>query len=175
MADATTKNTPRLALITGAARRIGATIALTLARAGYAVVLHANHSREDAERLAATIMGSGGRACVVLADLADHEAVRGLIPSAAAFGQLSLLVNNAGEFEPDDIETLSHARFQPAVAGNLAAPLFFFLGLSARAPAGVDASIVNIVDQRVLKPNPRFFSYTLRKTPLPTAPVTSLQ
>jgi NAD(P)-dependent dehydrogenase (short-subunit alcohol dehydrogenase family) len=175
MADATTKNIPRLALITGAARRIGATIALTLARAGYAVVLHANHSREDAERLAATIMGSGGRACVVLADLADHEAVRGLIPSAAAFGQLSLLVNNAGEFEPDDIETLSHARFQRAVAVNLAAPLFLSQAFAAQAPAGVDASIVNIVDQRVLKPNPRFFSYTLSKSALHTATVTLAQ
>jgi NAD(P)-dependent dehydrogenase (short-subunit alcohol dehydrogenase family) len=175
MADDTTRNIPRLALITGSARRIGATIALTLARAGYAVVLHANNSREDAERLAAAIVGAGGRASVVLADLTDHEAVRGLIPSAAAFGQLSFLVNNAGEFEPDDIETLSHARFQRAVAVNLAAPLFLSQAFAAQAPAGVDASIVNIVDQRVLKPNPRFFSYTLSKSALHTATVTLAQ
>jgi NAD(P)-dependent dehydrogenase (short-subunit alcohol dehydrogenase family) len=164
-----------LALITGSARRIGATIALALARAGYAVVLHANNSREDAERLAAAIKGAGGCASVVLADLADHEAVQRLIPSTAAFGQLSLLVNNAGEFEPDDIETLSHARFQRAVAVNLAAPLFLSQAFAAQAPAGVDASIVNIVDQRVLKPNPRFFSYTLSKSALHTATVTLAQ
>ena len=175
MADDTTRNIARLALITGSARRIGATIALALARAGYAVVLHANNSREDAERLAAAIKGAGGRASVVLADLADHEAVQRLIPSAAAFGQLSLLVNNAGEFEPDDIETLSHARFQRAVAVNLAAPLFLSQAFAAQAPAGVDASIVNIVDQRVLKPNPRFFSYTLSKSALHTATVTLAQ
>lgn len=175
MADDTTRNIPRLALITGSARRIGATIALALARAGYAVVLHANNSREDAERLAAAIIGAGGRASVVLADLADHAAVQGLIPSAAAFGQLSLLVNNAGEFEPDDIETLSHARFQRAVAVNLAAPLFLSQAFAAQAPAGTDASIVNIVDQRVLKPNPRFFSYTLSKSALHTATVTLAQ
>ncbi len=174
MTDGTTK-TPRLALITGSARRIGATIALALARAGYAVVLHANNSRDDAERLATTIVGAGGRASVVLADLADHDAVRGLIPSAAAFGPLSLLVNNAGEFEPDDIETLSHARFQRAVAVNLAAPLFLTQAFAAQAPAGADASIVNIVDQRVLKPNPRFFSYTLSKSALHTATVTLAQ
>jgi NAD(P)-dependent dehydrogenase (short-subunit alcohol dehydrogenase family) len=175
MADDTTRNITRLALITGSARRIGATIALALARAGYAVVLHANNSREDAERLAAAIKGAGGCASVVLADLADHEAVQRLIPSTAAFGQLSLLVNNAGEFEPDDIETLSHARFQRAVAVNLAAPLFLSQAFAAQAPAGVDASIVNIVDQRVLKPNPRFFSYTLSKSALHTATVTLAQ
>ena len=150
MADEREKNAPRAALITGAGRRIGAAIALTLARAGYAVVLHANHSREDAERLASAIAGAGGRASVVLGDFADHEVVRGIIPAAAAFGQLTLLVNNAGEFEPDDIETLSHARFQRAIAVNLAAPLFLSQAFAAQASAHMDASIVNIVDQRVV-------------------------
>jgi NAD(P)-dependent dehydrogenase (short-subunit alcohol dehydrogenase family) len=68
-----------MALVTGAGRRIGAAIALALARAGYAMVLHANNSRDDAERLASTIMGAGGQAHVVLADLADRE------PSAALY------------------------------------------------------------------------------------------
>ncbi len=175
MADEVTKHAPRAALITGAGRRIGATIALALARAGYAVVLHANHSREDAERLAHAITGAGARASVVLADLADSDAVRGLIPSAAAFGPLTLLVNNAGEFEPDDIETLSPARFQRAFAINLAAPLFLSQAFAAQAAVGVDASIVNIIDQRVLKPTPRFFSYTLSKSALHTATVTLAQ
>jgi len=175
MADEREKNAPRAALITGAGRRIGAAIALTLARAGYAVVLHANHSREDAERLASAIAGAGGRASVVLGDFADHEVVRGIIPAAAAFGQLTLLVNNAGEFEPDDIETLSHARFQRAIAVNLAAPLFLSQAFAAQASAHMDASIVNIVDQRVLKLNPRFFSYTLSKSALHTATTTLAQ
>src|SRR5262249_46779535 len=168
MADEIPKNAARVALVTGAGRRIGAAIALALARAGYSVVLHANHSREDAERLAAAIAGAGGRASVVLGDLTDHAVVSGLVPAAPAFGQLPLLVNNAGEFEPDDIETLSDARFQRAVAVNLAAPLFLSQAFAAQAPLGVDASIVNILDQRVLKPNPRFFSYTLSKSALHT-------
>jgi NAD(P)-dependent dehydrogenase (short-subunit alcohol dehydrogenase family) len=175
MVDDFTKSALRAALITGAGRRIGAAIALVLARAGYAVILHANHSREDAERLATTITAAGGRASVVLADLADHEAVRGLVPAAAAFDPLTLLVNNAGEFEPDDIETLSHARFQRAVAVNLAAPLFLVQAFAAQAPAGADASVVNILDQRVLKPTPRFFSYTLSKSALHTATITMAQ
>src|SRR5215831_4114845 len=175
MADEIAKSAPRAALVTGASRRIGAAITLALARAGYGVVLHANSSRDEAEKLAAMIVEAGGRASVVLADFADHDAVHGLVPAAAAFGPLSLLVNNAGEFEPDDIETLSHARFQRAIAVNLAAPLFLSQAFAAQASAHVDASIVNIVDQRVLKLNPRFFSYTLSKSALHTATTTLAQ
>lgn len=174
MAD-TAKKAAGAALVTGAGRRIGAAIALALVRAGYSVVLHANNSRDDAERLAATITGAGGRASVVLADLADDEAVRGLVPAAAAFGRLTLLVNNAGEFEPDDIETLSRARFLRAIAVNLEAPLFLSQAFAAQTPQDVDASIVNVLDQRVLKPNPRFFSYTLSKSALHTATTTLAQ
>jgi NAD(P)-dependent dehydrogenase (short-subunit alcohol dehydrogenase family) len=139
------------------------------------VVLHANNSREDAERLAEAITNSGGRASVVLADLTDRDAVRGLIPAAAAFGPLTLLVNNAGEFEPDDIETMSHARFQRAISVNLEAPLFLSQAFVGQVPPGLDASIVNILDQRVVKPNPRFFSYTLSKSALFTATTTLAQ
>ena len=174
MAD-NSKTATRAALITGGGRRIGAAIALTLVRAGYSVVLHANNSREDAERLAQTILDAGGRARVVLADLSDLGAVRGVIPAAAAFGPLTLLVNNAGEFEPDDIETLSPARFRRAIAVNLEAPLFLAQAFAGQVPAGLDASIVNILDQRVLKPNPRFFSYTLSKSALFTATTTLAQ
>src|SRR5665647_1293023 len=142
-------STTRAALITGGGRRIGRAIALALSRMGYAVVLHAYHSRAEAEKLAAEIVAAGGRAHVVLADLADHEAVRGLVPAAAAFGPLTLLVNNAGVFEPDEIETLDRARFERAFAVNLAAPLFLTQAFAAQAPAGADASVVNIVDQRL--------------------------
>ena len=166
---------PRAALITGAGRRIGAAIALALASAGYAVVLHAGRSRADAEKLAAEIESGGGRARVVLADLADPEAVKALVPAAAVFGPLSLLVNSASEFEPDDIAGLERARFERTMAVNLTAPLLLAQGFAAQAPAGGDASIVNIVDQRVFKPTPHFFSYTLSKSALQAATVTLAQ
>jgi len=168
-------STPRAALITGAGRRIGAAIALALSRSGYAVVLHANRSRAEAEKLAAEISGAGGRAAVVLADLADPEAVRGLIPAARAFGPLTLLVNSASVFEPDGIENLERRHFERAMAVNLAAPLFLAQAFAAQAPEGADASIINIVDQRVLKPTPRFFSYTLSKSALHGATTTLAQ
>jgi NAD(P)-dependent dehydrogenase (short-subunit alcohol dehydrogenase family) len=166
---------PRAALITGGGRRIGRAIALALSHAGYAVVLHANRSRADAETLAAEIVSAGGRAAVVLADLAAHDDVRKLVPEAASFGPLTLLVNSASEFELDEIETLERARFERAIAVNLAAPLFLTQAFAAQAHDGADASVVNIVDQRVLKPTPRFLSYTLSKCALHNATTTLAQ
>jgi NAD(P)-dependent dehydrogenase (short-subunit alcohol dehydrogenase family) len=166
-------DTPKAALITGGGRRIGRAIALALAGAGYAVVLHANRSRAEAEVLAAGIAGQGGRAVVVLGNLADASTVRGLVPAAAAFAPLTLLVNSAAEFEPDDIATLEAARFERTLAVNLAAPLFLAQAFADQAPAG--ASIVNVLDQRVLKPTPRFLSYTLSKSALHTATTTLAQ
>jgi NAD(P)-dependent dehydrogenase (short-subunit alcohol dehydrogenase family) len=169
------KTKPRAALITGAGRRIGTAIALALSHAGYAVVLHANHSRAEAEKFAGKIVGAGGRASVVLADLADGEAVRGLVSAAAAFAPLTLLVNNASLFDEDEIATLDRARFERTFAVNLTAPVFLAQFFAAQAPNGADASIVNIADQRVLKPTPRFFSYTLSKSALASATVTLAQ
>jgi NAD(P)-dependent dehydrogenase (short-subunit alcohol dehydrogenase family) len=166
---------PRTALITGAGRRIGATIALALSRAGYAVVLHANQSRAEAEKLAGEIVRAGGRASVVLADLADGEAVAKLVPAAAAFGPLTLLVNNASQFDEDEIAGLERARFERTFAVNLTAPVLLAQAFAAQAPEDADASIVNIVDQRVLKPTPRFFSYSLSKSALASATVTLAQ
>ena len=168
-------NGPRAALITGGGRRIGAAIALALSRAGYAVVLHANRSRGDAEALAAKIEKSGGKAVVILADLADAKAVGGLIPAAAAFAPLTLLVNNASVFEEDEIGTLDRADFEATMAINLTAPLFLAQAFAAQAKTGSDASIVNIVDQRVLRPTPKFFSSTMSKSALHAATVTLAQ
>ena len=160
------------ALITGAGRRIGAAIARALSRAGYAVVLHAR-ARADAEPLAEEIAAAGGRVHIVLADLADHEAVRGLVKAAAAFGPLTLLVNNAASFEADEITTLERAHFDHTFVVNLAAPLFLSQAFAAQAPMG--AAIINIVDQRVFKPTPRFLSYTLSKSALHNATTTLAQ
>ena len=179
MADDNTKSRPRAALITGGGRRIGAAIALALSRAGYAVVLHANRSRGDAEALAARIEKSGGKAAVVVADLADAKAVGGLIPAAAAFAPLTLLVNNASVFEEDEIGSLDRENFDATMAINLTAPLFLAQAFAAHVArfASVDAgaSIVNIVDQRVLRPTPKFFSYTMSKSALHAATVTLAQ
>jgi NAD(P)-dependent dehydrogenase (short-subunit alcohol dehydrogenase family) len=165
---------PPAALVTGGARRIGRAIVQALARAGYAVAIHANHSLKAAAELRDDIARDGGRAGVVAADLADHDGVMGLVPAAAmAVGPLTLLVNNASEFQPDEIEDLDRDRFDRHFAVNLRAPLFLAQVFAAQAPAG--GSIVNILDQRVYRPTPRFFSYGLAKSGLYVATTTLAQ
>jgi NAD(P)-dependent dehydrogenase (short-subunit alcohol dehydrogenase family) len=162
------------ALVTGGAQRIGRAIVQSLARAGYAVAIHARRSRAEAEALCAGIVRDGGRAAVVTADLADHDAVLALVPAAvAAIGRLTLLVNNAGEFEPDEIARLDRARFDRHVAVNLRAPLFLAAAFAEQAPDG--AAVVNLLDQRVLRPNPHFLSYGLAKSGLYAATTTLAQ
>lgn len=160
--------TQETALVTGGARRIGRAISLALHRAGYTVVIHAGRSAADARALREEIAGGGGRAVVVQADLADGAAVAELVAAAArAAGPLSLLVNNAASFEPDEIGTLDAARFDRQMAVNLRAPLFLSEAFAAQAPEG--AAIVNILDQRVFKLTPHFVSYTLAKSALHAA------
>jgi NAD(P)-dependent dehydrogenase (short-subunit alcohol dehydrogenase family) len=167
---------PRAALVTGGAQRIGRAIATALARRGYAVAVQARQSRAPAEQLVAEIVAAGGRAAAVEGDLADHDAVLRLVPAAAAqVGPLTLLVNNAAEFEPDEIGGLDRARFDRHFAVNLRAPIFLAEAFAAQVPPGADAAIVNLLDQRVLKPTPRFFSYGLTKSALHVATTTLAQ
>jgi NAD(P)-dependent dehydrogenase (short-subunit alcohol dehydrogenase family) len=162
------------ALVTGGALRIGRAIVLALARAGYAVAIHANKSVGDAGTLRDGVVRDGGRAGVVAADLADHDAVMGLVPAAAAaVGPLTLLVNNASAFEPDEAGRLDRELFDRHLAVNLRAPVFLAQAFAAQAPAG--GSVVNILDQRVYRPGPGFFSYGLSKSALYVATTTLAQ
>ena len=167
---------PRAALVTGGAQRIGRAIAAALAQRGYAVAVQTRHSGDAAAALVSEIVAAGGRAAVVEADLADHAAVLRLVPAAAAqVGPLTLLVNNAAEFEPDEIGALDRARFDRHFAVNLRAPIFLAEAFAAQAPADADAAIVNLLDQRVFKPTPRFLSYGLTKSALFAATTTLAQ
>jgi NAD(P)-dependent dehydrogenase (short-subunit alcohol dehydrogenase family) len=165
-----------IAMVTGGARRIGRSIVERLAGDGYAVAIHCRRSSDAAEQLAARIRQAGGRAAVVQADLADAGAVGTIMDAAGkALGPLTLLVNNASEFEPDEVETLSLERWDRHFAVNLRAPLFLARDFARQLPADREGCIVNIVDQRVWKPTPQFFSYTLTKAALFTATQTMAQ
>jgi NAD(P)-dependent dehydrogenase (short-subunit alcohol dehydrogenase family) len=164
------------ALVTGGGQRIGAAIVHALAAAGYAVAIHVRRSRAMADELRAAIERAGGRAAVMSADLADDAAVDGLIAaSVAAVGPLTLLVNNAAVFETDAFGALERDGFDRQFAVNLRAPLFLAQAFAAQAHAEDDPSIVNVVDQRVFRPTPRFFSYGLTKSALFTATTTLAQ
>lgn len=167
---------PRTALVTGAARRIGAAIARDLAAHGWKVALHANTSRPEAEAVAAEIRACGGEAVVVAGDLSDLAALAPLIDAATeALGPIGLLVNNASEFEPDEMGTLDPVRFERHLRVDLVSPCLLADLWAARLPAETSGQVINVIDQRVLRPTPKFFSYTLAKSALWTATRTMAQ
>ncbi|MBI3434635.1 MAG: SDR family oxidoreductase [Proteobacteria bacterium] len=174
--NSASRSRPRAALITGGARRIGAALTRALAGAQYALAIHWRNSRDAAEILANEIRQSGGRAATVGGDLANREDVRALVPAAVnAIGPLTLMVNNASEFAMDSFGQLDADIVERHFAVNLRAPLFLAQAFAAQAPADADAAIINITDQRVLKPTPRHFSYALSKSALHTATVMMAQ
>ncbi len=163
------------ALVTGGAVRIGAAICRRLAQDGYAVAVHCRASRDAAEALVAELRAGGAAAAVVAADLENAATVSRLVADAAeAVGPLSLLVNNASLFEGDAAESFDTELWDRHFAVNLRAPCLLARDFAAQA-AGPDPSVVNVLDQRVLKPNPQFFSYTLTKSALWTATRTLAQ
>ncbi len=158
---------PRVALITGAARRIGGEIARVLAAEGWHVGVHYGSSRDDAEQVVGEILSLGGTAAALAADLSSPADVAGLIPACTAeLGAPTCLVNNASLFLDDRIETLDVARWDAHLDINLRAPVLLAQAFARQLPAGAAGNIINIVDQRVLRPTPEFFSYAVSKAGL---------
>lgn len=154
------------ALVTGAANRIGRSIALALAP-DYAVAVHYRESASAAAGLVTRIVGDGGAATALRADLADEAEARGLVPAAAAaLGPVTLLVNNASIFERDEVDTVSAESWRRHMAVNLRAPFVLSQALAAALPTGGEGNIVNLTDQRVWNLTPHFVSYTLSKAGL---------
>jgi len=159
----------RAALVTGGGKRIGRAICLELARAGFDVAIHHRSDADAAESVADEVRALGRRAATVRADLTREAEVRALVPAAvAALGPLSVLVNNASVFEDDRVGGLAgetgRDTWDRHLETNLRAPIVLAETFAAQAPDG--AAIVNLLDQRVLKPDPRFFSYALSRNAL---------
>jgi NAD(P)-dependent dehydrogenase (short-subunit alcohol dehydrogenase family) len=163
-------------LITGAAKRIGRQLALDLAAAGYDVAVHCNASRVEAEIVAEEISKLGRRATVVQGDLADVSTPGRLVAEVVqALGPLATLINNASIFEPDEVGSISAESWSTHQDTNLRAPIMLAQAFAKALPANMQGNIINIIDQRVWKLNPRFFSYTMSKTGLWTATRTLAQ
>ncbi len=166
------------ALVTGGSKRVGRALCLALAQSGYCALIHYRSGADDALALVEEIRAAGGSADALDADLSAVSDLPALVRRAASTAPLTLLVNNASHFGTDSIETLSEASWNEHIGPNLLAPLFLsqtFAEEARRLPADQDASIINILDQRVLRPNPQFFSYTLSKSALYTATMTLAQ
>jgi len=167
LSDTLPRTPPRVALVTGAARRIGRAIALDLARQGWDVAVHANNSRDEADSLAQEIVALGRRVVVLRAELTKEAEVSALLPAAAAaLGPVGLLVNNASIFEQDDISCMDRAGWDRHMEANLCAPALLIQDFAAALPADAEGVVINIIDQRVLHPGPDFLSYTLSKSGL---------
>ncbi len=166
-----------VALVTGGARRIGRAIVERLAADGAAIAIHASErSAREAQSLADRLASRGARAAVVVADLADAGAAETLVDRAAQlFGPLTRLINNASIFEADDAATFSVADFDRHIAINLRAPLVLAQKFAAALPDSITGAIVNLVDQRVLRPDPHYFSYSISKAGLLAATTTMAQ
>ena len=161
--------------MTGAGARLGAAMAEALAADGYAVAVHHHANADGARRVVDGIRAAGGRAEALRADLLDRTATDALVTGAAEAlgGPLTVLVNNASVFARDDIGTVTAETWDRHMGSNLRAPLMLTQAFAAQAPeAGHDgeplatACIVNMVDQRVLRPTPAFTTYSLAKAGL---------
>jgi NAD(P)-dependent dehydrogenase (short-subunit alcohol dehydrogenase family) len=160
----------RVALVTGAGRRIGRAIALGLARAGWDVAVHYRASEAEALQVVAEIEALGRRAVALRCELADEAAVRALLPRAvAALGAVRCVVNNASLFDYDSATDFSAARLDAHMRANVAAPILLAQALHAATPAGAQSVVINLLDQKLYNLNPDFLSYTLSKAALQTA------
>jgi NAD(P)-dependent dehydrogenase (short-subunit alcohol dehydrogenase family) len=155
------------ALITGAPRRIGRALALTAAEAGYDVAVHHRSGAAEAEALAGEIRAIGRKAASFSAELTHEGETAALIGRAAqALGPVTLLVNNASIFQDDRIRTMTRQSWDTHIETNLRAPLLLAQAFAAELPRDAEGLIVNMLDQRVWKPNPQFFSYGLSRAAL---------
>jgi NAD(P)-dependent dehydrogenase (short-subunit alcohol dehydrogenase family) len=154
-------------LVTGAAKRLGRAIAIDLAQAGFDVAIHYNTSEVDARETADAIRKTGRRVCMLAADLAKESETAALIGRALGeLGPLTALVNNASIFENDDWNSASRTSWDRHMDINLRAPFVLAQHFARQLPQDARGAIVNIVDQRVLKPTPQFISYSLSKAGL---------
>ncbi len=158
---------PRVALVTGGGKRLGAAITAALASAGFAVAVHCRDSRDEAETLAAGLRARGGRAVVLRADLGQEDAARRLLPeAAAALGPVGVLVNNASAFERDEWDDATRDSWDRHMELNLRAPFVLTQALARGLPEGAEGVVVNMLDQRVWSLTPHFISYTVSKAAL---------
>ena len=161
------------ALVTGAGRRLGRVLALAAAETGYDVLVHHRSAPADAADTADAVRRLGRSADVVAIDLDDQDAAHRLF--AAAPDPITLLINNASRFEDDRIESLTADGFDATIATNLRAPILLAQTFAhALAPQG-EGLVVNIIDQRVWRLTPQFFSYTVSKSGLWSATQTLAQ
>lgn len=146
---------PRTAIVTGAGKRVGAHIATALLERGWAVVAHVRRDEDEVPRGAAR----------AVADLARRDCAGPIFAAADGLPPVRLLVNNAARFAWDGLGKFSSAEFDEHMHTNVRAPIHLIEEFAARHRGG-DALVVNMLDSKLVGPNPDFLSYTLSKQAL---------
>ena len=154
-------------LVTGAARRVGASIARCVHAAGARVALHCRHSRAEAELMAAAFeTARPGSSMVVCADLLDVNALPDLVGAVCErFGRLDGLVNNASSFFPTPVGATDRQAWDDLMGSNLRAP-YFLTQAAAAALKATGGAVVNIVDIHAERPLPGYPVYSTAKAGL---------
>ena len=151
---------PPAVLITGAGKRIGAVLARSFAAKGWHVVIHAHHSPEAAHALAAQLLSAE----VVQCDLLDGDAALAMVADVARrLEDWRVLVNCAAVFRYDDGTAIDPSIFAEAITVNAETPTRMAQAFLAQARAKGGKRVIQFLDQKLLNPNPDFFSYTMAK------------
>jgi pteridine reductase len=153
-------------LITGAARRVGRSLALAVARSGGNVLIHFGTSLSEAESLQEEISSLGRTSKLIRADLADPSSVEKLFERAAELGPVYGLVNNASIFESLNWESTRLEDWNRHLMVNLTAPFLLSQAFARALPEGMPGRIVNILDWRALRPGRDHLPYTISKSAL---------
>ena len=165
-----TTATPRTALVTGGAQRLGRAIGLALAADGWDIAVHYHGSQDAALATVAEIRALGRRAISVQHDLESPGDMGPLLAEVdAALGAVRCLVNNASLFEHDTAQNFDLANFEAHMRTNVAAPVRLALAVHARLADDARGVVINLLDQKLWNPNPDFLSYTLSKAALESA------
>lgn len=156
----------KFVLITGAARRIGRSLALAVAGAGFDVAIHYGSSSSEAETLQQEISALGRKTVLLQADLSNPDETAGLIDQVLPHGTLYGLINNASIFKDLDWQTTTLADWQEHLTVNLTAPFLLSQAFASALPAQKKGRIINLLDWRALRPGPDHLPYTISKAAL---------
>jgi NAD(P)-dependent dehydrogenase (short-subunit alcohol dehydrogenase family) len=158
----------RKIIITGSATRIGAAIAESLANDGVQITLHYNKSEKEVKKLKTKLEYVGCKVFLIKADLSKAAQTKKIISLAYKnMKGLDCLINNASIFEKDDLSSFNEKKFNRHTDINLKAPAILTQNFKKYLKSK-KGNIINIIDQRIFKLTPFFFSYTLSKTGLQT-------
>jgi pteridine reductase len=158
--------TGKTVLITGAAIRVGRSLALACAQAGADVVIHYGGSHEAASSLQAEIQALGRKALLFQAELSEPEQVSGLVERAWAWQPIDALVNNASVFDPLTWDQTCLEDWNRTLAINLTAPFLLSQAFARKVGSERTGRIVNLLDWRALRPGPDHLPYTISKAGL---------